>query len=256
MNKPNEQEQLPEINQEINHQIQTNTYRMVFYALLEAAMRYRESYFRDDFDTYYEGLKKANQKPLENAKSHSEERKIISFIKGKQLNFEQKQKKLNDTLYAAIKELEDSLSPAGKTAFDNYSTAYGLMADELAKAKNTTEILTVCKLYNSGAMDSTFDELKKSEYKPGTNPPPAKEDTPPWMEKGLTEEERIELNESKIMIIDQNDYEAPKKETINNQNQETNENNQSITPSPIAGIPLMSEEHPDNSDDTREAFGY
>jgi hypothetical protein len=149
---------------------QANEYRMIFYALLEAAMRYREGYFREDVDLYTETLMEKFKDDLNNAKSSAEKARIEKLIKGKTLALRQKLEKTNTVLYEAIAELEETLSEKGKVFFDNYSTAYGLIAEELAKAKSTMQILTVCQLYNSGAMDETFEELKKSEYKEEKTP--------------------------------------------------------------------------------------
>jgi len=193
---------------------QTNQHRLIFYALLESAMRYREGFYREDIEQYNEMLILHNQKALDEANSFSKRKKINDFIAGKTNTFALEQGKTNKLIYDTIEKLQNTLSPAGKISFDNYSTAFGLMCEELVKAKNTTEILTVCRLYNSGAMDETFEELKKSEYKA----------SPPEGEVGA------------------------EKEIINQQNQNTNENNnQSVNPIANISIPLMSEEQPNTN---------
>lgn len=62
-----------------------------------------------------------------------------------------------------IDNLEKMLSPEAKIKFDNYSTAYALMCEELVKAKNTTEIIAICKAYNDGYLENVFSQAKAKE---------------------------------------------------------------------------------------------
>lgn len=141
---------------------QINQNRLIFYALLEAAMRYREGFWREDIEAYEQEQRNYADKYNED-KPLGVRNKVNSKVKGIVLNFQQDQEKLNKYLYGILESLNKSFSEAGKVAFDNYSTAYGLMANHLAETKNTTELLTVCELYNTGALDYLFTEARTQE---------------------------------------------------------------------------------------------
>lgn len=127
-------------------------------------MRYRESYFREDIEEYnkginetYEAIKITSNMPF------SETRKRDAKVKAMTIEFKLKQEAFNKTCYQMIDSLEKMLSPEAKIKFDNYSTAYALMCEELIAAKNTTEIITICKAYNAGEFDELLLTAKAKE---------------------------------------------------------------------------------------------
>lgn len=140
---------------------------MIFLALLDAAMRYREGYFREDIEAYDLHL----QASLLNAKL--DDRGSLRRGKAKcqtmLINFKNKQEEFNRIAYKKVEEVVDQMGPGFKYNFDNYATGFGILAEEFLKAKNTTELLTVCKLYNQGLMENTFAEIRKQRENEKTN---------------------------------------------------------------------------------------
>ena len=132
---------------------------MIFLALLDAAMRYREGYFREDIEAYDVHL----QTSLINAKldDRGSLRRGKEKCKNMLINFKNKQEEFNRIAYKKVEEVVEQMSPGFKYNFDNYATGFGILAEEFLKAKNTTELLTVCKLYNQGLMENTFAEIRK-----------------------------------------------------------------------------------------------
>lgn len=132
---------------------------MIFLALLDAAMRYREGYFREDIEAYDIHL----QASLMNAKL--DDRGSLRRGKAKcdnmLIQFKNKQEEFNRIAYKKVEEIVEQMGVGFKNNFDNYATGFGILAEEFLKAKNTTELLTVCKLYNQGLMENTFAEIRK-----------------------------------------------------------------------------------------------
>jgi len=146
--------------------VKRNDFRMVFFALLESAMRYREATWRED-------VEEIEQESIRGAEGYKQsmallgtpvdkgfDKRVEKKIKATTVDFHDKQVKFNKIAYQTIKDMETRLTAKSKIAFDNYATAFGLMAEELVAAKNTTEILTICKLYNAGVMDGYFSQIR------------------------------------------------------------------------------------------------
>jgi hypothetical protein len=75
-----------------------------------------------------------------------------------------KQEMLNKAIYGAIEAATKNHSEQSAKAFDNYSTAFGMMAEELINAKNKEELLILCKMYNEGKFDDDFKAAKEQAY--------------------------------------------------------------------------------------------
>ena len=139
-------------------------HRIIFYALLEASMRYRESYFREDIEEYNKGINETYEAiKITSNMSFSQAQKRNAKVKNIIIENKLKQEAFNKTCYDMIDNLEKMLSPEAKIKFDNYSTAYALMCEELVKAKNTTEIIAICKAYNEGYLENVFSQAKAKE---------------------------------------------------------------------------------------------
>lgn len=144
---------------------------MIFLALLDAAMRYREGYFREDIETYVEHLESMRGEQLKEAEGKLTNGQLLNTrvfhrrfderVKTMVINFKNKQEEFNRIAYKKVEEVVNHTGPAFKYQFDNYATGFGILAEEFLKAKNTTELLTVCKLYNQGLMENTFAEIRK-----------------------------------------------------------------------------------------------
>lgn len=132
-------------------------YKIVFFALLEAAMRYREGYWRDEQEEFEKdslAIFEENAKGLNFSQYKKKHNATLGIIGDREVA----QLKFNKAMYDELENLTKTYSPSGKVAFDNYATAYGLVAEYLQKAKNTTEFLTICQLYNSGTFDKDLQE--------------------------------------------------------------------------------------------------
>lgn len=144
---------------------------MIFLALLDAAMRYREGYFREDIETYAEHIESMRGEQLKETEGKLANGQLLNTrvfhrrfdekMKTMIINFKNKQEEFNRVAYKKVEEVVNHTGPAFKQQFDNYATGFGILAEEFLRAKNTTELLTVCKLYNQGLMENTFAEIRK-----------------------------------------------------------------------------------------------
>lgn len=134
-------------------------HRVIFYALLEQAMRFREHFWREEMEDYWKMVEQTKDTVNHiSEKSFSARKKQMDKIQNAGAEFQRRQEEFNRVAYATIERMENGLSPENKVRFDNYSTSYGLAAEELARAENTTDFLTVCRLYNEGY----FNEMLKA----------------------------------------------------------------------------------------------
>ncbi len=148
----------------------TANFKVIYLSLLEAATRYRESYFRDEIKGYEDGLEADRQNQLAKTQSMLKQGQMINtrvfhrtFDRQKEnkvINFRLSIEKVNRMLYAEVEEVEKKLSDQAKKSFDNYATGFGLIAEQYIKAKNTKELLTVCEIYNAGQFDKIFGDIK------------------------------------------------------------------------------------------------
>lgn len=159
--------------------------RIIFLALLDSAMRYREGYFREEQEDYKNYLEGQVEVKIKDAKDNlgygktlnerGTRRKIEKHHEELLITFKNKKERFNANCYKEIESIVNEMPPAYRSRFDNYATGFGLMCEELLQAKNTSEILTVCKLYNQGMMDNTFAEIRKQREE-ATRTGEAKED--------------------------------------------------------------------------------
>lgn len=173
--KSNEQESATNTSSELSPEEvksqNTGRNRIIFLALLDSAMRYREGYFREELEEYkdyLEGQVDVKMKDLRDkvaaGKTLNERgtrRRIEKSHEDMFITFKNRKEKFNDACYREVENIVSEMTPASKANFDNYATGFGLLCEELLKAKNTSELLTVCKLYNQGLMDNAFAEIKK-----------------------------------------------------------------------------------------------
>jgi hypothetical protein len=138
---------------------QTATYKLIFFALLEAAMRYRESYFREEHEAFQNNETRLLDAMLVNEKlSFTQRNKLEKKSMNVIVEHELLQRSFNKAMYDELEAYKGSLNKVTKVAFDNYATAYGLVCEKLQRAKNTTHFLTICELYNSGTFDKDLQE--------------------------------------------------------------------------------------------------
>lgn len=136
--------------------------KIVSFACLEASMRYREAFWREDIEALNEALRKENDFTLNNG-TFTQKKNILKKISSQVLDLQAKLEKFNGLIYKELEDFNKLFSQENQKSFDNYSTAYGLLADEMLKARNTTDMLIICKMYNAGQMDAALSELKNIE---------------------------------------------------------------------------------------------
>jgi len=156
---------------------------MIFLALLEAAMRYREGSYREEIDVYEKSIRDASDERYQlfvhavenNPKNKG--RKVDAGMKRRwERDYDRKKtnlvavargdaEKFNTIMYNELVGTVKRFTPQTQVAFDNYSTSYAVLMEEMVKAKNTTELLTVAKMYNNGDFDKTFEQVRELNKK-------------------------------------------------------------------------------------------
>lgn len=157
-----------------------NANKVVYLALLDAAMRYREATWREDIIVFegqykqmlpqkWEGFRiayksKFDREPDGGVKRNWE-RDMERKIKNEVDVFRKEIEAFNRQAYKEVEKVVKVMSKKGQVDFDNYATGFGLLMEEFMSARNTTEMLTICRLYNAGKFDDAFDQALKEEGK-------------------------------------------------------------------------------------------
>lgn len=133
-------------------------YKMIFLALLESAMRYREGYWRDELEIFGSHLlEEAGDSPsLTTFQALKRAKKMDGVILEKKMVLE----KFNSQTYREIETMRKLFSSGADNTFDEYATGFGLIAEQYIDAKNTSDILTLCKAYNDGLLDELLKAIK------------------------------------------------------------------------------------------------
>lgn len=157
-------------------------------------MRYREATWREDLIIYegeyrtmlpqkWEGFRiayksKFNREPDASVKRNWErdmDRKIKNEVDVLRSDIE----KFNSQAYKEVEKVTKRMSEKGQIDFDNYATGFGVLMEEFVNAKNTTQLLAVCKMYNNGSFDDAFRQVDEEEAKlkgKAADPEPTKQD--------------------------------------------------------------------------------
>lgn len=155
-------EQMEELQKEAEQLSYENTCKLVSIALLEAALRYRQGFYIEESERFEETVM-AEFKAHKNYKHPGWARKWESFYKKQALDYRNKQETFNKTLEKEIKVLTDSLKESSLKKFDDFSTSFGLIAEELLKAKSKKDFHIICQMYNMGYMEQALKEIKEIE---------------------------------------------------------------------------------------------
>lgn len=139
-------------------------------------MRYKEAFYRDELEDLEETLRNVRSSQKQMARQFVEgdkgnrkfnefefERKYDRSAKNIVLNAKNEAEKFNILAYKEIENVTKNMGPSLYNRFDNYATGFGVLAEEFVKAKNTTEILTVMKIYNAGKLDDLFSTIKNQQ---------------------------------------------------------------------------------------------
>lgn len=134
---------------------------MIFLALLEEAMRYREAYYRDEINLYSEQLSEGrDQINRENGTNGTKQRKFEEKVKGMVLSLKVSMEKFNASCYTEIEHVTKQFSTKADDTFDKYATGFGRIIEHYVDAKSTGEILGLCKAYNEGKLDNYIQTIK------------------------------------------------------------------------------------------------
>jgi hypothetical protein len=137
-------------------------YKISFYAMLEGAMRFYESFKREqreDYKQYVESIqetKKVNRRERKKADKISQQ-----LIK----DYERKEKTFENFMVNKLERFQQTLNEKGEEAFDLKSTFYSEVCLDLMKVKNFKEIHALIKMYNDGMFDQIFEDLRKQREK-------------------------------------------------------------------------------------------
>ena len=146
------------------NELRINRQRMISLALFEAAMRFREGHYREDAEEYKNFITKESQPTIE-ASARGKRRAIEKRIEAIAEKNKNEMEAFNNAVYTYIDNVTGRMSGAMQVGFDNYSTAYGLLADELQKTSNATRMLTLVKMFNNGDFNEMFDKIDADRKK-------------------------------------------------------------------------------------------
>lgn len=144
--------------------------KMLFYVLMQAAMRYRECYWEEDvIDAEAKVVKGPDAGVMAFLVQKYGEKKAgiakLNLIRQGQKEAEKykhEQMRINKFVYKLIDDALAGLPPAANDAYDNIATAFGLACEELILSSNRTHSLTLLRLYNQGMINpEIFGDDKK-----------------------------------------------------------------------------------------------
>lgn len=142
--------------------------RIISLAMFEGGMRFREGFWREDVEAYGNMVRETIYKnTTEKTKSdrgwrRRTEEKVKSLI----FDYERKQQIINQKIYSLVDCSTSGLTEHAKKGFDNYVVGLSMCIEEFLKAKNTTQMLTLMKLYNNGNLDGVFNKPTPSRTDP------------------------------------------------------------------------------------------
>lgn len=137
--------------------------RLTSLVLIDAAMGYRETFYREDIEAQLQMLNEqvAASRPLK--ATIADDKRAEKKIKALNLDFKEKNDRLNKFLYEYIESVTKTLSEDQYKAFDNMKVVFGLMAEEIIKSPDRTKLLTVARICNEGHLDYLFEQVNKQE---------------------------------------------------------------------------------------------
>ncbi len=152
--------------------IEIEKFRIISIGLFEAAMRYREAYYREDIEAFKAGQKLPDETMTKAfSTDRGAKRRYMEKLDLKALTYKNDQERFNKTVYDHINSVTDGMRPTDQIGFDNYATGFGLIMEEFLKAKNTTDLISIMKGFNMGLLDSVIELIKpeKNEKEKSTD---------------------------------------------------------------------------------------
>lgn len=156
-----------------------NKRRMIFLALLNQAMAYREGFFREDVELFEQAVIAQMDKQYNDPKVKKDsgwQKRAIKKVKALTLDYDFQMKKFNNIVYKEIEETVKNFDEKQKAGFDNYSAGFGSIMEHYVNAKSTVEIISVCNMYNTGHFDAVFEKIKEGREKPDETVDPVLEE--------------------------------------------------------------------------------
>jgi hypothetical protein len=147
----------------------TARYKMIFLALLESAMRYRDAYEQEELEIYSSQLINDVDKHISEKKLNgTRERKISEKVRGAVLNKKLELEKFSSMAHKEIGVVRKTFNNNIDDIFDRYATGFGLMIEHYLNAKNGGDLLALCNAYNKGLLDDVIAAMKTPESNPET----------------------------------------------------------------------------------------
>lgn len=142
-------------------------YKLIYFALLEAAMRYKEGFWREDLEANKQLLTNESYgATLEQKLSPSQIKKFEKKMKGLHLDLETQTLKINNIFYKEVEDIRKQFSDKADNVFDTYATGFGLIMEHYLDAKSTGDLLLLCSAYNKGLLDMAIEEIRKANMAP------------------------------------------------------------------------------------------
>lgn len=132
--------------------------RIISLAMFEGGMRFREGFWREDVEAYGNMVRDKihESAPEKNKQDRGWRRRTEEKVKSLIFDYERKQRMINEKIYSLVEQSTGGLTEHAKKGFDNYVVGLSMCIEEFLKAKNTTQMLTLMKLYNNGNLDGVF----------------------------------------------------------------------------------------------------
>lgn len=149
---------------------------MIFLALLNQALAYREGYFREDVQLFEEAVIAQMDAQFNDPKVKKDKgwtNRALKKVKALTLDYDFQMKKFNNIAYKEIEDTTKYFDDKQKAGFDNYSAGLGSLMEHYVNAKSTVELISVCNMYGQGLLDSVFEKLKDGVAKEKVETPVA-----------------------------------------------------------------------------------
>lgn len=136
-------------------------YRLLSVVMTEAATRYRQGHYQEDIEDFRTALTNDIEMMVEDPRNKGLKKRLLGKVEYQVSEYKRKQDAISKALDASTNMVMERFpSEQSKERFDNYVAGVSLLVEEFINAKNTTEMLTLCRLYNQGLLDNVFENFK------------------------------------------------------------------------------------------------
>ena len=135
-------------------------HKIMFYALMDAAMSHFERFADEEIEVYASTLKRGVDAALGRKEVKERKKLMVKWISDKKKqtdNFRQRNK-------VYLERMVDDLQQSEKAIYDNFANLFNQAAPRLYGCEKKAELLTFLDMFNNGSFDDAIKELeKKSE---------------------------------------------------------------------------------------------